>query len=663
VDQELYAELLDAVDSALVVFEAEVSGTAQALRLSFANRKARTLFGQAMSAEVGRRLEAALPGFGAQETASCLEALRAREPRTLGTYRDARHGQFIKRAVPLGSSRLLVSFEPTLDDTAVERLGEAHRFLDAVLEDLPAMVFVKDAETLRFVRFNKAGEELLGVSRTDLLGKSDYDFFPEDQADFFVQKDRDVLSRRSLLDIPEEPIDTPRGKRWLHTRKIPIVDERGEPRLLLGVSLDITEEKLAKDLMRDSRDALARDVAARTTELLTEVGTRQRAELALAEIEEQLRQAQKMEAIGRLAGGVAHDFNNLLSVILSYSELAERALERGQALSEEIQQIRHAAERAGELTRQLLAFSRRQVLEPKVVALNDVIRRLDGMLRRIIGEHIELRTLCARQLGMVKVDPAQIEQVIMNLVVNACDAMPKGGRLTIETANVTLDEDYARDHVGASAGEHVMLAVTDTGMGMDRATQSRIFEPFFTTKGPGKGTGLGLSTVFGIVKQSGGNIYVYSEPGRGATFKVYLPRTDAPLVTAESRPPSSAKPGSETILLVEDDDQVRRVVAGVLGRNGYQIIQAANAHEALALADQFSGQIHLLLTDLVLPRMSGAELAQKIQARRAGLRVLCMSGYTDDAAFGAGLLETGMAFLQKPLTPDSLLRKVREVLN
>jgi two-component system cell cycle sensor histidine kinase/response regulator CckA len=297
------------------------------------------------------------------------------------------------------------------------------------------------------------------------------------------------------------------------------------------------------------------------------------------------------------------------------------------------------------------------------VALNDAIRRLDGMLRRIIGEHIELRSLCSRQLGMVKVDPTQIEQVIMNLVVNACDAMPKGGRLTIETANVTLDDDYARDHVGAAAGEHVMLAVTDTGMGMDRATQSRIFEPFFTTKGPGKGTGLGLSTVFGIVKQSGGNIYVYSEPGRGATFKVYLPRTDAPLVTPDSRPPSSIKRGSETILLVEDDDQVRRVVSGVLSRNGYQVLQAANAREALAIADQFQTQIHLLLTDLVLPRMSGTELAQQIQTRRTGVRVLCMSGYTDDAAYGSGLLETGMAFLQKPLTPDSLLRKVREVLH
>jgi two-component system cell cycle sensor histidine kinase/response regulator CckA len=661
VEKELYEELLDAIDGALILFEADTSGTS--LRLVFANRKARALFGQAIAAEPGRRLEAALPGFGEQEVASCFEALRARQPRTLGSHRAARHGAFVKRAVPLEANRLLIVFEPTLDDAAVERLGDAHRFLDAVIEDLPAMVFVKDAETLRFVRFNKAGEELLGASRADLLGKSDYDFFPEDQADFFVQKDRDVLSRRVLLDIPEEPIDTHRGQRWLHTRKIPILDERGEPRLLLGVSIDITEEKHARDLMRDSRDALARDVAVRTNELMTEVGTRQRAELALAEIEEQLRQAQKMEAIGRLAGGVAHDFNNLLSVILSYSELAERALERGQALSEEIQQIRHAAERAGELTRQLLAFSRRQVLEPKVVALNDAIRRLDGMLRRIIGEHIEFRTLCARQLGMVKVDPTQIEQVIMNLVVNACDAMPKGGRLTIETANVTLDDEYARDHVGAAAGEHVMLAVTDTGMGMDRATQSRIFEPFFTTKGPGKGTGLGLSTVFGIVKQSGGNIYVYSEPGRGATFKVYLPRTDAPLVTPESRPPSSIKRGSETILLVEDDDQVRRVVSGVLSRNGYRVLQAANAREALALADDFPNQIHLLLTDLVLPRMSGTELAQQIQTRRTGVRVLCMSGYTDDAAYGSGLLETGMAFLQKPLTPDSLLRKVREVLH
>jgi PAS domain S-box-containing protein len=515
-------------------------------------------------------------------------------------------------------------------------------FLDAILEHLPAMVFVKDAKELRFERFNKAGEDLIGVSRHDLLGKSDYDFFPPDQADFFVRKDRDVLARRVLLDIPEEPIETPSGTRWLHTRKIPVLGRDGEPRHLLGVSLDITDEKQARDLLRDSHDALERDVA---------------------EKDEQLRQAQKMEAIGRLAGGVSHDFNNLLSVILSYSDLAQRALERGQPVPEEISQIRFAAERAGELTRQLLAFSRRQVLEPRVIDLNQVIHRLDSMLRRIIGEHIELRTLSARDLGRVKVDPNQIEQVIMNLVVNACDAMPNGGRLTIETSSVLLDEDYARARLDLEPGRHAMLAVSDTGAGMDRETQARIFEPFFTTKELGKGTGLGLSTVFGIVKQSGGHIWVYSEPGRGTTFKIYLPVTDQPLMGDEPRPLPASVAGSETILLVEDDEQVRKVVSSVLSRNGYRVLQASAGSDAMTIVDEYTEPIHLLLTDLVLPKMSGAELAARLQTRRAGLRVLCMSGYTDESAYESGLLESGAAFLQKPLTPDSLLRKVREVLS
>jgi nitrogen-specific signal transduction histidine kinase/ActR/RegA family two-component response regulator len=400
--------------------------------------------------------------------------------------------------------------------------------------------------------------------------------------------------------------------------------------------------------MEAAHAALARAVDQRTSELLR--------------TEEQLRQAQKMEAVGRLAGGVAHDFNNLLSVILSYTSLALGDIHAGHTLHTELEEIKRAAERAAELTRQLLAFSRQQVLEPRIVDLNDVITRLDRMLRRLIGEDIELRTVTSEELGRVKVDPHQIEQVIMNLVVNARDAMPGGGVLTIETADVDFDLDASQDHIGIKPGRYVMLAVSDTGIGMDRETQARIFEPFFTTKPLGKGTGLGLSTVFGIVSQSGGHVWVYSEPARGASFKVYLPRADSEEIRTESRPPLEQHEGTQTVLLVEDEDQVRRVVMSVLRRNGYTVLEARDPAEALRLTQDHPNPIDLLLTDIVMPQLSGPELARRILLLRPQIRVICMSGYTDETVLNHGVLEAGMAFLQKPLTPDALLRKLREVL-
>ena len=382
---------------------------------------------------------------------------------------------------------------------------------------------------------------------------------------------------------------------------------------------------------------------------------------AQRQLEAQLAQSQKMEAIGRLAGGVAHDFNNLLTVILSYSELVLEDLPGDSQQRDDIEQIRKAANGAGELTRQLLAFSRQQVLEPKVIDVNAAITSIERLLGRVLREDIKLQCTLATDVGTVRVDPGQLGQVIMNLAVNARDAMPKGGLLTIETGNVDLDEDYLRAHAMAKPGQYVMVAVTDTGMGMDAATQARIFEPFFTTKEIGKGTGLGLATVQGIVQQSGGFIWVYSEPGHGTCFKVYLPRVDEPVSTLGSE--SDATRGTETIMVVEDMAAVRAVTREMLERYGYTVVEAADGQAAQRIADGFEGRIHLVLTDVVMPHVGGRDLAEVLGKVRPETKVLFMSGYTDDAVVRHGILQDGIPYLQKPFTPKSLARKVREVLD
>ncbi len=383
-----------------------------------------------------------------------------------------------------------------------------------------------------------------------------------------------------------------------------------------------------------------------------------------AALELQLLQSQKMEAVGRLAGGVAHDFNNLLTVIKGYGELMLEELRPNDPMRAEVEEIQKAADRAVSLTRQLLAFSRRQVLAPKIIDLNSVVANMDKLLRRLLGEDIELNTVLDPRLGHVKADPGQIEQVIMNLAVNARDAMPSGGKLTIETVNLDLDSFYAREHVTVAAGPYVMLAVSDTGVGMDTETQSHIFEPFFTTKELGKGTGLGLSTVYGIVKQSGGYIWVYSEMGRGTTFKVYLPRVAEEVAAAGAAGPEhETHRGNETILLVEDEDGVRALIRQVLVRNGYKVLEARHGEEAALLADGHKEPIHLLLTDVVLARMSGRELAQRLAPQRPEMQVIFMSGYTDEAIVHHGMLTPGAKFLQKPFTTDTLMHAVRGLLD
>jgi two-component system cell cycle sensor histidine kinase/response regulator CckA len=381
-------------------------------------------------------------------------------------------------------------------------------------------------------------------------------------------------------------------------------------------------------------------------------------------LENQFRQAQRMEAVGRLAGGVAHDFNNVLTAITGYSDLLLEDLGPEDPKRSDVQEIRVAAQRAAALTRQLLAFSRKQVFQSRVLDLNTTVQTLDKMLRRLIGEDVKLECALAGGLGAVRADPAQMEQVILNLAVNARDAMPSGGRLTIETANVDLDETYAREHAGAVPGAYAMLAVSDTGIGMDAETRLHIFEPFFTTKEQGKGTGLGLSTVYGIVKQSGGYVWVYSEPGRGSTFKIYLPRVDEPVEAAELTPAAQpAVGGGETVLLAEDDASVRNIVAEVLTEKGYRVLRAPDGQAALEMARAHQGDLQLLVTDLVMPGMTGRELAEALAAVRPSVRVLYMSGYTDDAVVRHGVLAEGMPYLQKPFAPDALAHKVREVLD
>jgi two-component system cell cycle sensor histidine kinase/response regulator CckA len=390
----------------------------------------------------------------------------------------------------------------------------------------------------------------------------------------------------------------------------------------------------------------------------------QRAYEELSRTQEQLTQARKMEAVGRLAGGIAHDFNNLLTVMIGRSQLLLRRLGAQDPVRRDIELMEQTADRAADLTRQLLAFSRKQVLQPTVLDLNAVVANMAEMLRRLIGEDIALVTALDPALGHVKADLGQIEQIVMNLAANARDAMSKGGRLTLETANAELDVAYARHHVDVRPGPHVMLAVSDTGIGMTPETQAQIFEPFFTTKGPGVGTGLGLATVYGIVKQSGGHIWVYSEPGRGTTFKIYLPRVQEAVDPSAARPglPESAR-GYETILLVEDELAVRELARDVLRAHGYTVLEARHGREALRISERHSGPIHLMLTDVVMPEMSGQELANRLAALRPTMPVVYMSGYTDAAVVHHGVLDPGTIFLQKPFTPDALARKIRQVLN
>jgi len=417
-------------------------------------------------------------------------------------------------------------------------------------------------------------------------------------------------------------------------------------------------------LLEPSAEARAEHTRARVEWWLSRLTKAVRVDREHAKLEQQFFQAQKMEVVGRLAGGVAHDFNNLLCVILSYAEMIDDELAPDAPVRADVKEIRTAGVRARDLVRQLLAFSRQQVFDAKILDLNEVVVGAEKMLRRLLGEDIELTTVLAPGLWHVRADPGQVEQIVLNLAVNARDAMPDGGRLTVTSANVELESAHARSLGDVAPGPYVSLSVADSGVGMDPATLSRIFEPFFTTKEQGQGTGLGLASVFGIVKQSRGHIEVASEPGKGATFTLYFPRVSgAADRETDAASDLDARGGDETVLLVEDDDQVRAVARGILRNRGYVVLEASNPGEALLIVEQHQGTIHLLLSDVVMPRMNGRQLAERLATARPEMRVLFMSGYTGDASMQESIASSGTPFLQKPFTPASLARKVREALH
>ena len=467
---------------------------------------------------------------------------------------------------------------------------------------------------------------------------------------------------RTLGWAPEELVGLPALSHLIHPEDLPTAAEE------LGRCLASAGEPQRSELRMRHKDGSYRLVECVARNLLADPAI----EAVVANVRDitdsralqlQLAQAQKMEAIGRLAGGIAHDFNNMLSGILGFAGIVASELRSGDPLAADVAEIITAAERASSLTRQLLAFSRKQILTPRLLDLGVQLQTLEKMLRRLIGEDIEMEIAVTPKLGLVKVDPAQIEQIVLNLVINARDAVASGGKITLETANVELDAEYARQHIDVVAGAFIMLAVTDNGAGMERHVRERVFEPFFTTKGVGQGTGLGLATVFGIVKQSGGHIWLYSEPGRGTTFKIYFPRCfDAPEDEDMMAPREAPERGTETILLVEDEPGVRAFAKRALQRAGYVVLEAENGGEALLIVEQHAGVIDLLLTDVVMPRMSGKALAQRLTALRPGLRVLFMSGYTENAIVHQGVLDEGTDFISKPIALEVLLARVRAAL-
>jgi PAS domain S-box-containing protein len=500
------------------------------------------------------------------------------------------------------------------------------KFLRQVIDTNPHLIFVKDWEG-RYVLANAAVADLYGTSVDSVLGKRDADFNPKhEEVDKYLRDDREVMASQRATFISEEPATNARtGEiRWFQTVKVPLLSSDGKTPQVLGVATDITERK---------------------------------------SLEDQFRQAHKMEAVGRLAGGVAHDFNNVLTIIRAQTEFLLADLPADDPRRGDVLEIQGASDRAATFTRQLLAFSRRQILQPEVLELNAVITGMEMMVRRLVGEDVVLLTKLHPELPRISADPGQLQQALLNLAVNARDAMPRGGTLLIETAVVELDEHYPRQHPTAKSGVHVVLAVTDTGCGMDAVTRSRIFEPFFTTKEPGKGTGLGLSTVYGIVKQSGGHIWVYSELGRGTTFKLYFPPHYGAAKVIEPEPRGAPAPGSgATILLVEDERSVRSTVRRLLERHGYRVLEAANGQDALTLIAAHNGEINLVLSDMVMPGMGGMELASRVRSVAPKLPVLLMTGYTEEAITRAGEQPHDEQIIEKPFTMHAMLEKVRRAL-
>jgi len=656
---------------------------------------------------------------------------------------------------------LLCTYEDiTEHKRAEEALRRSESFLAGVVDNVPDMVFVKDARDLRFVLVNRAEEALLGRSREELIHGTDLGPSTPAEVEFFEAADRQVLETGQIMDIPEERLTTIHGLRILHTRKIPIFDEGGRPRHLLGISEDITDRKAADDALLKSEERYrhiietitdylfsvvvsdgravstshgpgcvavtgytSQEMADDTNLWLSMVVPEDRAQVldqscrlmageSVGAIEhrilrkdgalrwvrntlvprfdssgrlvaydglvqdvterralqEQLLQAQKMEGIGRLAGGIAHDFNNLLTAILGYVEMARLDLPADlpvdHALKSDLDEIGTAGDRAASLTRQLLAFASKQIVAPVRLDLSALVADILRMLRPLLGENIVIETVLESGIGTIEADPGMIQQLLVNLSVNARDAMPDGGRLIIETAAEVVTEAYAAAHPGAGAGSYVCLSVTDTGCGMSEEVRAHLFEPFFTTKERGKGTGLGLATCHGIVRQLGGHIRVFSEEGSGTTFRIFLPRTDGPASVLPARAAGSPAPtGTETVLVVEDEAIVRRLAVLGLRAQGYTVIEASSGAEALEIVGRVANQLDLVVSDVVMPGISGPELVKRLAVVAPGVRCLLVSGHAEAAVLPDGLTGIGASFLPKPFTPERLARKVRDVLD
>ncbi len=594
------------------------------------NRGAELLYGYTSQEMVGQPISTLAPAESAAEIKSILAQIRNGEVvqhfETLRLHKNRKPLVVSLTISPIRDSQGVIQGASTIarDMTAQRKvqqaLTESEQRYRLLFDSNPQPMWVYDQATLAFLAVNDTAVRSYGFTREEFLGMTLRDIRPEE----------DIPKLLEATAVP--PTELNREGPWRHRKK------DGEV-----ITVEIAEHPVAFG-DRPGCLVMASDITERIR------------------LEEQFRQAQRLESVGRLAGGVAHDFNNLLTVINGYAEmLLEDAAVTG-ASTDELTEIRKAGERAAGLTQQLLAFSRRQTVQVSVININTVVMDTEKMLRRLIGEDVELITRLTADLGSILADPGQIQQIIMNLAVNSRDAMPEGGTLIIETSNVDLDESYRAQHPGVTPGPHIMLAITDTGVGMSPEISARIFEPFFTTKELGKGTGLGLATVYGMVKQGQGWIWVYSEPGRGTTFKIYLPRTD--------QEPSQARPvvkadlhGSETILVVEDEEEVRKLALAGLRGFGYSVYGAGSGREALAFCRDFSQTIHIVVTDVVMTDMNGREVATQISLVRPDASILFMSGYTANVIAHRGVLDAGVQYLQKPFTPESLARKVREVLS